>query len=389
MKRILIFALALACNLLATHNALAQNKFDGQVELDATVHDFGDIYISDGPVSHTFTVTNISGKDILILSVVSSCGCTDVAWTRETLKPGAKGIISATYSNDEGPYPFDKTLTAYFDALKKPVVLHLRGTSCEKARPLSETYPVKFGSFGLKSAEIKAGNLSQGEQKSGVVKVANHSSKPVKVTFQDISEGLTLSVTPNPIPAGGTADLHYNVTSDTKHWGKNWYYATPVVDGRTMTATGSPAPREKADGDTILSDENTSIGKGTTRIGVWAFTKENFSGISKEDKAKGASPVFENTNFNMGRVKAGRKVTAAFAFTNKGKSPLKVYSIDAETSRINAAAVSATPAGAKGSINIDFDTTGLPKGPVTVVLNVTTNSPIRPLVTLTISGVIN
>ena len=198
-----------------------------------------------------------------------------------------------------------------------------------------------------------------------------------------------MSVTPNPIPAGGTADLHYNVTSDTKHWGKNWYYATPVVDGRTMTATGSPAPREKADGDTILSDENTSIGKGTTRIGVWAFTKENFSGISKEDKAKGASPVFENTNFNMGRVKAGRKVTAAFAFTNKGKSPLKVYSIDAETSRINAAAVSATPAGAKGSINIDFDTTGLPKGPVTVVLNVTTNSPIRPLVTLTISGVIN
>ena len=59
--------------------------------------------------------------------MVSSCGCTGAEWTRESIAPGESGEVSATYTNDEGPYPFDKILTVYTSAQKKPVLLHLKG----------------------------------------------------------------------------------------------------------------------------------------------------------------------------------------------------------------------------------------------------------------------
>ncbi len=97
------------------------------LNFDKTVHDFGQVTTSAGPLTCTFTVTNSSGEPLTIFAVVSSCGCTEVKWTRETIAPGAKGSITATYSNDEGPTYFDKTLTVYTSAQKKPVILHLKG----------------------------------------------------------------------------------------------------------------------------------------------------------------------------------------------------------------------------------------------------------------------
>ena len=84
---------------------------DGTVRFDRTVYDFGDVTVGQGALTCTFTASNISSKPVVIYNVVSSCGCTGVKWTREPIMPGNSGKITATYSNDEGPYPFDKTLT--------------------------------------------------------------------------------------------------------------------------------------------------------------------------------------------------------------------------------------------------------------------------------------
>ena len=96
-------------------------------EFDRTVHDFGRISQKDGPVSCTFTVRNTGEEPLTIFAVVSSCGCTGAEWTRESIAPGDRGVVSVTYTNDEGPYPFDKTLTVYTSAQKKPVILLLKG----------------------------------------------------------------------------------------------------------------------------------------------------------------------------------------------------------------------------------------------------------------------
>lgn len=99
----------------------------GPIQFDKTVYDFGKVTVADGPLNATFTLTNNSEEELTILVVVSSCGCTQVSWTKETIQPGGKGEVKATYSNDEGPYPFDKTLSVYTTADKKPLLLHLKG----------------------------------------------------------------------------------------------------------------------------------------------------------------------------------------------------------------------------------------------------------------------
>ena len=113
MKSIITFLLALTLS--------------APLSFDRTVHDFGQVSESDGPLSCTFTVTNTSEEPLTIFAVVSSCGCTSVSWTRETIQPGGKGEVSATYSNDEGPTYFDKTLTVYTSAQKKAILLHMKG----------------------------------------------------------------------------------------------------------------------------------------------------------------------------------------------------------------------------------------------------------------------
>ena len=394
MKRILIAFLVSSAVLLYSHPAMAQgsnagNVFGGVVKLDKTVHDFGDILLSDGPVTATFTVTNVGDKPMVIYNVVSSCGCTGVEWTRQPIKPGQKGTIKATYTNDEGAYPFDKNITVYFSEPKQPVILRLRGESHSKKLSLAELYPVRFGDLGFKSAEIKGGNMSQDQQRSGEVMVANLGKRPLDVTFSGVSQGLSLKLSQNPIPVGGTAKLTYTVTADRNHWGKNYYYATPMVSGKSWKAVVSQPkdPVKVAAGtEAVVAEPNPELGAGKSRIGIYTITKENFSSWTKEQRDAASCPIAEESTFSFGQVKAGSKVKASFAISNKGKSPFKVYKIDSEISAAKASPFPDLAPGAKGTLDVGFDTTGLPKGECLVILTLTTNSPIRPIMNLFLTG---
>ena len=64
----LVVSLAVSALLLGGEGSLLaqgsgkDNTFEGVVRMDKTVHDFGDIMVSDGPVTATFTATNVSDK---------------------------------------------------------------------------------------------------------------------------------------------------------------------------------------------------------------------------------------------------------------------------------------------------------------------------------------
>ena len=126
MKRTITILSAI---LLTCSAAFAQREFDGIVRFDSTVHDFGRVDTRDGAVGCSFTVTNIGTEPLTILAVTTTCTCTSSTWTRASIAPGKEGTIDVTFTNDEGPYPFDKTLTVYLTGMEKPVVLHVKGTA--------------------------------------------------------------------------------------------------------------------------------------------------------------------------------------------------------------------------------------------------------------------
>ncbi len=377
----------MAALIFATVNADAQSKIDDKVSIDKVIHDFGDIYVTDGPVSCTFTITNTGSTNMVILSVVPSCGCTEAEWTREPIAPGKKGTISTTYKNEDGPYPFDKTLTVYFSDVKKPAVLHLRGSVHQAAKPLKERYTLMFGNFGVKDVEMKVGNLSQRETKSVNYVIANNGVSPMKIEFKDVSEGMKLEVFPNPVPAKSTATLVCTIEASRKRWGKNWYYATPVVDGRVFKAAGKLPASEEEDG--FYKEKNSRLGLGKSEIGFWACTKENVAGLPKEEVQNGPVTTFAKSTAEFGKVASGEKKTLTFEYTNSGKKELKLFKLDADCSNVTIKQMDeTTAAGKKSSIVVELDTKGMPKGENIIVLNLYTNSPLRPVVPLQIAGTI-
>lgn len=359
MKRITSFCFALITCILFYNSSYAQEKLGNGLEIDKMVHNFGDIMLDSGPVSCEFTLTNKGDKPAVIYNVISSCGCTDVEWTKEPIKPGASGKISATYSNDEGPYPFDKSLTLYLSDVKKPIVLKLRGISREKMRPLSELYPIHRGPMGMKEEMINCGNLEQGRDKSETVMIANTSSNPIKVEFKNVSENLIVTVRPNPIPAESTAELTATVSASRENWGRNEYWAVPIVDGK-------------------------EYGK----IGFRAFTKENFDELSEEERMQGSMPRFETSTYSFGKVKTGTQIHASYKMKNEGKSCFCVYKVDVDSCCYSHSDIPAADPGEEISFRVHLDTKDLPKGECLKIVTLTTNSPLRPIVNLFISGTI-
>ncbi len=356
MKRILSIISGIFLSICAIG---AQEKLGPGLEVDKTVHNFGDIKLKSGPVSCSFTITNTSEKPTVIYNVVSTCGCTDVTWTKEPIMPGKQGKVSVTYSNDEGPYPFDKTLTLYISDLKKPALLKIRGVCIEKEKPLEDLYTIHIGPLALRSMEFKCGNIEQGESKKEGAMVANLSQKPLSIDFTDVSEHLEISVHPNPVPPRSTAEMTYTVRSCRSLWGKNHYNATPVLNGKAYSSD-------------VLD--------------IWAFTKENFSDISDADKSNGPRPMFKESTFQAGKVKKGKVIHAEFTFTNEGKKPFGVYKVDIDAGKWAHGRIPPTEPGGRTTFTVDIDTSDMPEGEMLTIVTLTTNSPLRPIVNLFIAG---
>ncbi len=372
MKKTYLLLYAIVTTVLAGATwtqAEAQVKVSADIELDSDVHDFGDILLGSGPVSCSFTVRNVGKEPVAIYSVVTSCGCTDVEWTKSPIKPGETGKISATYSNDEAPLPFDKNLTAYFSGLKKPVILKMRGVCHEKQLTRAEIFTERFGDIGFRTLDIKCGNILQSESRSDEFRVANLGKKPLRLEFRDISDGLSLNVSPEVIPAGGEAKVSYTVKTSVERWGKNFYYAVPVVDGvESYALAGLP--------------EGVKAGK----LRIYAFTTANFNSLSEKEKSEGPRPRFETSTFSFGKMKAGRTIDAEFNFTNEGKRCFQVYKCDTDAPRYSHGTIQPAAPGEKGQIRVHVDTSLLPKGETLIIVTLTTNSPLRPVINLFISG---
>lgn len=360
-KRFITIILSLTVCLVSS----GQEKVGTNWEIDKTVHNFGDIIHESGAVSCTFTMKNIGTKPAVIYNIVTSCGCTDVNWTREPVKPGATARISAKYSNDQGALPFDKSLTVYLSDMKKPLILRLRGNCIEKAIPIKESYPIHFGPLGFKSGDIKCGNMEQGGQTVEYHLIANISSKPIKVSFESIDPELKITVTPSVIPANSTAEMKTIITGSRKKWGKNYYYAVPVVNGQKQIGNN-----------------------GKKKIGFWAFTKENFSSWTKEQRATAAKPSINKGTWAFNKIKQGESINAEFNITNHGKEDLTIYKVDVNKGKYSIDGKSTIKNGETSALRINVDSSSLPKGEVLIIATLTTNSPTHPLINLYIAGIV-
>ena len=81
------------------------------IQFKVTSHDFGNVK-QNNPVSYTFEFKNIGTKDITLVNVQASCGCTTPNWKGGVYKPGETAQITATFNAaSEGFFSKNVTVT--------------------------------------------------------------------------------------------------------------------------------------------------------------------------------------------------------------------------------------------------------------------------------------
>lgn len=99
------------------------------IAFDETNFHFGEVP-KDVPVKHRFTFTNTGAVDLLIESVKPTCQCTVTEYTKDPVKPGAKGFVDAEY-NAKAVGVFKKSVTVTANLDPRNVILGFEGEVIE------------------------------------------------------------------------------------------------------------------------------------------------------------------------------------------------------------------------------------------------------------------
>lgn len=356
-RKLYILLLAVAAFFAGSASSFAQSPAPQAIEFSKKVHNFGKISVSDGPKHCTFEFRNTSDKPVVINNIITSCGCTEPKWPKKPIMPGESGKVEVTYLNDQGPYPFDKSLTVYTSASTKPIILRISGLAYENERSMKEMFPVSIGQLGVKKDIVRGGQISQGNSKSGNFQIANISNKNVTVKFADVTPGLEITIDPQTIPAGGVAEINYTINTAAKeNWGATAYTANVLCNGV----------------------------KASHPIKVECMIIDNFSRLTKEERAKGSMVLAVNSSYNFGTVSKGEPVTATFQLRNTGQSPLVLHKVDAPAN-VKVTTPTTIAAGEKFTFTAKLDTSAC-RGEEIATITLITNSPNRPLVNLFVTG---
>ena len=339
----------------------SQTGFESQLKFNKTTHNFGKISINAGKQQCSFEFTNTSDKPLVIYNVISSCGCAEPVWPKQPIMPGKGGKIDVTFLNDQGPYPFEKNLTVYTSASKKPIILRISGIVYEKEKSLKELFPIAIGPLGVMNDNLRLGQIEQGCAKSGNISVANLSGKDVSVKFANVSQGLQMKITPSIVKAGELAEITYVVdTKEKENWGNTVYTADVVCNGV----------------------------KAATKLKVNCMILDNVSSLTKEQKNKGSMILAKNSSVNLGNIAKGQSCTAEFSLRNTGASPLIIHKADNNGENFKIESPYEVAPGAEFKVKATINTGGY-KGEEVFTITLITNSPNRPLVNLFISTNIN
>lgn len=323
MKRVLtlIFLISIA-------QQLAAQETESSLQFLETVHDFGDVEESGGPITQQFLFVNRTDRPVKILSVKASCGCTTPGWTDDAIAPGETGYVRAKYDPDGRPGYFDKSLTVTTDYDSDPIILQIKGQVVQHKSP--DEYQVEKGSWHFKNSAFNMGVVLH--HADPVIKefyFYNAGKRVVKISAVDAPPYLRVEV-PYTLEPGAMGKLQL-----------------------TFFGSQRPAYGLQSDNITFHTDDPDMPLKSFT---VYSTLEDDFSTISRQEYESGPRLSLSDQSFDFGRLKQGGSYTHQLNFTNTGRTTLEIRSIQGNCTCID---VTADPAslkpGATGKINITFN----------------------------------
>lgn len=317
------------------------------------VFDFGTVQEIGGSVTHTFEFENTSDRPVKILIVKPSCGCTTPDWSKEGIKPGGKGYVTAKFDPKSRPGFFNKTLAITTDYSNESIVLTIKGTVSLKDD--HSTLREEKGSWRLLSSSFNMGKvLLKDEMTWKEFEVVNAGSSIITVNGSVISPShLKVLVTPASLKPGekGTIRIGYH--------------------GKRKNAYGF-----QSDNVEFLTDDEVMPRKS---FSVYATLEDFFPDMSQAELAKAPRLFIGEINVDFGRFSATASVEKQVQLTNTGKKEVSIRAIQSNCQCVTATAAQMTLAPGKSTVLTLLFTAAGRKATQQKFVTIYSNDPVNPV----------
>lgn len=142
--------------------------------------DLGTLLEEQGKQSVVFDFTVSQGSSFFIQEVAPDCGCTTVAFAKDTLTLGQSGQIQVDFDPSSAAGFFSKLVVVRGGQGQVQDSLYIEGISLPYPVNLDRNYPVKLGSLGLRMKIVNMGEVFDNEPKIKYLEFFNYSTAPLE-----------------------------------------------------------------------------------------------------------------------------------------------------------------------------------------------------------------
>ena len=279
------------------------------ISVENKLFDFGTFPEEKGPVSHTFVVKNTGNQSLVIQRVSVSCGCMQPEWTKSPIPPNGQGEVTVTYQPKGRPGPFNKAIVIYSNSAERHTRLMIKGYVTPASNLPKVIYPYSVGPLKIHTRSLTYSIVYEGQTGVQNILMRNEGDEPITVEVSEHPEYLTIQPEPATLQPDETGEIEVSFDASKLN-----------AKGREMAAFR------------LQAGENSRL------IAVSANVVEDFGALTPAQREKSPTIDLPKTIVDFGVLTSkgsflgiGGRTTESFVITNKGKSPLHIYSITSES----------------------------------------------------------
>lgn len=209
MKTIFKFLLFLLASTVVVQTSAQGLVFSNPVQAIGTISE------DDAPRVYKFRYRNTSKTPLVILRVVTTCGCTEPSFSRQPIAAGAQGEVSVTFHPRGRAGALHKTLSVYtnLSAAKPAERLVLEGTVGVSTDSFSG-FPVRMGALRLKRQSIDFRSVNASRRRVERIEVANTGHRPLRLSAMGLPAYVEFRTEPQVIAPDSVGDLVFTLRTE-------------------------------------------------------------------------------------------------------------------------------------------------------------------------------
>lgn len=362
MKQLFTYIITLFA-LLSVQPTTAQDDTVSKLHFDSTTYDYGHIREDGGAVSCIFTATNTSDKPIVVMNVITSCGCTTARYERRPVEAGGRFKMELSYDPMNRPGRIDRYIYVEVSDSEQKIKLRITGNVTPRNRTVDEIYPFDMGGgLRLQSNFHAFAYVEHGKEVSTQIGYVNNSDHDIEIHLTPVasSGALRTSYSHSIAPrATGDITLTYRLAEGSTRYGT-------LDDRMRIVVDGIPS-------ETLLS--------------TYAIAVDNFDNT---DDISAPRVEVSKKIIKFGEVNCDNSIYKDdFEIKNVGQTPLIVRCTEVSGDAVScdiARNVAIAPGGSV-SVVVRLNTRHIdPDAPYVARITLITNDPIKPMQVIRISA---